>query len=486
MKAISGALVLWLASAPGGAAPASIVRVQAGGDLQAAIEKAKPGDVIELEPGATYVGHFTLMKKDGDVFTTIRTAGAARVPAGGRVSPADATTFAKLVTPDNQPALQTAQGAHHWRVELLEVTGADNGDLIDLGDGGRDQRELSQVPHDLVLDRLFVHGDPVTGRWRGIGLNSASTTITGSHISDIKTAGRDVQAIGGWNGPGPFTIANNYLEGSTENVMFGGSDPAIQGLVPSDITITHNTIAKPERWKQERWQVKNLLELKNARHVVISDNVLEYNWAAAQTGFAILFTVRNQDGGCPWCEVSDVVFENNLVRHSGAAVQILGSDYTHPSQPSHSIVIRSNIFADIDSQKWGGGGYAFSMTDGPKDLTIDHNTIVQEHGAGFLQVEGPPVHGFVFTNNIVRQNTYGIAGRDHAPGNDSLSTYFPGARFTGNVIADGDSSRYPPGNRFPSFQQLCAQMASCQSYDYQLRAGSEWRDAGASLQPVKQ
>jgi hypothetical protein len=294
-----------------------------------------------------------------------------------------------------------------------------------------------------------------------------------------------VQAICGWNGPGPFTITNNYLEGATENVLFGGSDPAISGLVPSDITITGNTIAKPEAWKQERWQVKNLLELKNARRVVIRDNVLEYNWAAAQTGFAILFTVRNQDGACPWCEVSDVVFENNVVRHSGGAVQILGSDYTHPSRQTHGITIRSNIFGDIDNQKWGGGGYAFSMTDGPKDLTIDRNTIMQEHGAGFLQVEGPPVQGFVFTNNIVRQNTYGIAGRDHAPGNDSLSTYFPGARFTGNVIVDGDSAHYPSGNRFPSFQQLCAQMVSCPSYDYQLRPGSEWRDAGAPPQPAK-
>jgi hypothetical protein len=214
--------------------------------------------------------------------------------------------------------------------------------------------------------------------------------------------------------------------------------------------------------------VKNLLELKNARHVVIRDNMLENNWLAAQTGFAILFTVRNQDGGCPWCEVSDVVFEHNVVRHSGGVVNILGVDNNHPSQQTRSIVIRSNVFSDIDNQRWGGSGYAFQITDGARDITIDRNTVIQEHGAGFIQVEGPPIPGFVFTNNIVRHNVYGIAGRDRAPGNDSLKTYFPGARFSGNVIADGDSSRYPSGNEFPSFQDLCGQMMSCVEHVYRL------------------
>jgi hypothetical protein len=461
-------------------AAAETVAVPSGGDLQAALDRAKPGDIVELEAGATFSGHFTLPVKSGTAMTTLRTGGKTAVADGARVTPADATHFAKLQTPDSQPALQTATGAHHWRVMLIEVLGADDGDLVALGDG-RTQTAPAQVPHDLVIDRVFVHGDAARGRRRGISLNSAATTVTGSHISDIKAVGRDTQALCGWNGPGPFTITNNYLEASSENILFGGADPAIANLVPADITITGNTLRKPESWRQERWEVKNLLELKNARHVVIRDNALEYNWLAAQTGFAILFTVRNQDGGCPWCEVSDVVFEHNVVRHSGGAVNILGVDNNHPSRQTRSIVIRSNEFSDIDNQRWGGSGYAFQMTDGPRDITIDRNTIIQEHGAGFIQVEGPPIPGFVFTNNIVRQNTYGIAGRDHAPGNDSLKTYFPGARFAGNVIADGDSSRYPSGNEFPSFQDLCTQMMSCVEHVYRLKPESKFRGVGADV-----
>jgi hypothetical protein len=77
--------------------------------------------------------------------------------------------------------------------------------------------------------------------------------------------GFDSQAICGVNGPGPFKIVNNYLEGSGENVMFGGADPAIRDLVPSDIEFRGNYCFKPLSWKIGHpsyagtpWAVKNL------------------------------------------------------------------------------------------------------------------------------------------------------------------------------------------------------------------------------------
>ena len=64
---------------------------------------------------------------------------------------------------------------------------------------------------------------------RGISLNSGRTDILNSYISDIKAVNADSQAIAGYNGTGPFRIVNNYLEGAGENVIFGGSDPAVVG-----------------------------------------------------------------------------------------------------------------------------------------------------------------------------------------------------------------------------------------------------------------
>ena len=39
-----------------------MISVNAGGNLQTAIDQANPGDVIELQAGATFTGNFTLRK----------------------------------------------------------------------------------------------------------------------------------------------------------------------------------------------------------------------------------------------------------------------------------------------------------------------------------------------------------------------------------------------------------------------------------------
>jgi hypothetical protein len=461
-------------------ASATTINAASTADLQAALVNAQPGDTIALEPSVVYVGNFTLPAKgSASTFITIRTRGDDAVPDGARVSPTDAVGFAKLRSPNGAPAVQTAPGAHHWRIQLVELqaNAGGDGDIVALGDGSSAQNTLASVPHDLVLDRVYVHGDAAVGQKRCVALNSASTTVTGSYVADCKAKGQDSQAIAGWNGPGPFAITNNYLEGAGENVLFGGADPSIPDLVPADITITNNAIAKPAEWRGQSWQVKNLLELKNARRVTIRLNTLEYTWQAAQTGFAVLFTVRNQEGRCPWCEVSDVTFDANRVSHAAGGVSILGVDDNAPSRQTHAIRITSNVFADIDNQHWGGSGYFLMLTGGPRDIAVDHNTVIQDHASGVIQVDGPPIVGFHFTNNLARHNAYGIIGTDHAPGNDTIRAYLPAVELTDNVIADADGSRYPSGNQYPSSSQFRAQFVDYDGGDYRLIPASPWRRA---------
>jgi hypothetical protein len=467
---------------------AATVSVPAGGNLQEALNAARPGDVIELAAGATYVGNFVLPAgPPSETYITVRTVPDPQLPAAGaRIQPADAPKLAKLRSPDGRPALQTAARAHHWRLELLEFLPNEepSGAIVSLGEGSSAQSQLTQVPHDIILDRAFVHGHATTGQRRGIALNSASTTITGCYVSEIKAIGFESQAIAGWNGPGPFTISNNYLEAAGENVLFGGGDPSIPNLVPRDITIIRNKLSRPVAWRGQKWEIKNILELKNARKVTITDNILENNWQAAQAGFAVLFTVRNQEGRCAWCQVEDVVFERNVVRHSGGGVSILGLDEKEHSEQTRAIAVRNNLFLDIDNEHWGGNGYFMLLTGAPRDIVVDHNTIIQPHSSGIVQVEGPPVVGFVFTNNIVRHGAYGIMGSDHAPGADTIKAYFPAAVITHNVIADGAADRYPPGNRFPSFAEFRAQFVHYDGGDFRLSGSSGWKQAGSDRTTV--
>jgi hypothetical protein len=195
-------------------------------------------------------------------------------------------------------------------------------------------------------------------------MNAPNITIVNSYLSDFKVVGPDSQALASWNGPGPLTITNNYLEAAGENILIGGQDPTIPNLVPSGITIRQNHFSKPLSWRMgdstyegTHWTVKNLLEFKNAQQIVVDGNLFENNWRDAQSGFAILFTPRNQDGNAPWSVVSNAEFTNNIVRHVASAINILGSDDIYSSQQLHDITIRNNVFDDISPQ-WGGSGAA--------------------------------------------------------------------------------------------------------------------------------
>jgi hypothetical protein len=271
-------------------------------------------------------------------------------------------------------------------------------------------------------------------------------------------------------------IENNYLEAAGENVMFGGADPAIANLIPSDITFRGNHVSKPTDWRRERWTVKNLFELKNAQRVLVEDNLFEHNWQAAQPGPAILFTPRNQDGAAPWSVVRDVMFRRNVVRHVAAAFNILGVDNNHPSGRTTNIAIHHNLVVEVDSRIWGGSGAFLLIGDAAGTVSVDHNTVMQS--GAVVAVYGRPTAAFVFTNNVVRFNGLGIKGDGRTNGTDTLSTYFLNARVTNNVFADAPATvSYPPGNLFPGRPVWLAQFRDYFGGDYALSDASSFRGA---------
>jgi PKD repeat protein len=442
----------------------TIINVAAGGDLQAALNQAQPGDQVVLPAGAVFTGNFVLPAKGGGDWIIIRTSNPAALPAEGtRAGASAAVAMPRLQTPNTMPALKTATAAHHYRLVGLDIgvspSATINYGILVLGDTGTAQSTLQQVPHDLVIDRCYIHGNAAGDVSRGVALNSGATAIIDSTIANCHGVGFDTQAIGGWNGPGPFKIVNNYLEGAAENFMLGGADPSITNLVSSDIEFRSNYCAKPLSWNPNdvsyagmRWSVKNLFELKNARRVLVEGNVFENCWVDAQTGFAVQLTPRNQDGGGPWCTVEDVTFTNNIVRHAAAGINILGTDNNHPSQQAQRIKIKNNLFADIGGARWGGNGRLFQIIDGPAGVQIDHNTGFQI--GNLITADGVPAVGFVFTNNLTPHNDYGVLGSGYGIGLSTLSHYFPACLFTNNVLVGGPAAAYPANNFFPPLMSL--------------------------------
>src|SRR5687767_4093989 len=202
-------------------ASAATIYVAAGGDLQAALNAARPGDTILLAPGAVFTGNFKLPVHGGATYVTVRSAASDNLLPGPRerMTPAYAPLLPTIKSPNGMPALRTVAAAAYWRLQFLELGPTANpvGTVLDLGDGSSAQNLASLVPHHLIVDRVYIHGDPEKGQKRGIALNSAHTTIANSHISDFKLVAQDSQAIASWNSPGPFKVENNYLEGAGDN-----------------------------------------------------------------------------------------------------------------------------------------------------------------------------------------------------------------------------------------------------------------------------
>ena len=570
------------------------IRVSEGDDLQAKINAAKPGDLDLLAAGAHFTGNFVLpVHGDTPAFITIRTDADGLPGPGVRTGPAFSGRLAVLQSPNNMAVLRTAPGAHHWRVENVEFRGnaGGYGDIIALGHGGGEQRRHEDVPHTIVLDRVYVHGDALLGQKRGVALNSASTEIINSYIADIKAVGQDTQAICGWNGPGPYTIVNNYLEAAGENILFGGGDPMIEGLVPQDIVIRGNHIARPVSWREPivatptdiagapagaiaddaaaasakspglptgsysyrvvavrrvasgedaysspsqpvnveisdersaaalqwspvenasgyrvyrrdgsgdtwwavnepaftdagvpgktgappknptRWSVKNLLELKNARNVEIDGNTFEFNWEAAQDGYALLFKPVNQGGRALWATIENVRVTNNVVRHVAAAININGVDTGQPSSRARGITIENNLFLDVSRARWGGTGDFIKIGNAPAEVVIQGNTIVND--GNIINVYGgkggEQSSGFVFRRNIVRHNRYGVKGQSTGVGLATLARFFPGATFAENVIGGGRAAAYPEGNRVIGDDEFDGVFVDAAGGDYRVR-----------------
>jgi hypothetical protein len=465
------------------------IAVPSGANLQAALNAAVPGDVLVLDAGATYTGNFTLPKKTGTGWIVIRSNGTLP-PEGVRVQPGDAAQMAKVVGIYTEAAFIAQDGAGYYRLEGLEIThpNVNRSDgyyrLLKFGSGA--ETSLGAHAHHIIVDRSYIHGWPGIDLFTCIELNSASTAIIDSWVSDCHSniSADGGYAIKGWNGPGPFKIVNNYLAGSGSNVFFGGADPSIAGLVPSDIEIRRNYMHKPAAWKGV-WRVKNILESKNSQRVLVEGNVLDGSWVDGQDGVAINLKSANQSGACTWCVTQDWTLRYNKVRNAGYGAVVSANPTSNmPAVLAKRITFYNNVFDRLSQGVYTGGSTAVGLFlyfgGAVDDLVADHNTVV---------VTGSPINGsikwayrgpfsrFAFTNNIVVRGAGGVFGCSSDPsgcggeGSAALNTYAPSGLFAGNAVIGANASIYPAGNLFPA-SIAATGFTDPATFNWRLTAGS--------------
>jgi hypothetical protein len=248
-------------------APGAVVTVNAGGDLQSALNNAHCGDTIKLQAGATFTGQFSVPAKNCAInhWIIIRTsapdsalpaegqratpcyAGVASLPGRPQYSCANPTNVMAKIQYTSSAAgpFYLADGANYYRFIGLEVTrqtGAPGKAQLFSGAGTADH---------IIIDRSWFHGLPQDETYVGVAVNNMrNVAIVDSYFTDFKcyTSCSDALAIlGGLSSTqdGPFKIKNNFIESSGENVFFGGGAAT---MIPADIQILHNHFWKPLTW----------------------------------------------------------------------------------------------------------------------------------------------------------------------------------------------------------------------------------------------
>jgi hypothetical protein len=344
--------------------------------------------------------------------------------------------------------------------------------------------------------------------------------FTDFHCTSVSGACTDAQTIIGGLGDlpmGPYKIADNFLEASGENILFGGGEAT---MTPADIEVSHNHMFKPFTWMKGQpgyvggptgnpFIVKNLFELKNAQRVLLDGNIMEDSWGGfSQVGFAILLTPKNQASSngsntCPLCQVTDVTIRYTTISHVAAGFQIantLAGNTTGAPLNGERYSIHDIVIDDIDGAKYLGPGEFGQVSVGAgapilQNVTINHITAFPSSTmlmVGDMVATSTRMKNFVFTNSIVNAGTYPIwstgGGSTNCAYYDKpLTTFnacFSPYSFASNAVIGSPSadspSLWPSGNFFPA-NSAAVQFVNYNSGnggDYQLQSSSPYRGLG--------
>jgi hypothetical protein len=412
----------------------NVVPVAASDDLQQKIAAALPGDVLELEAGATFTGPFKLPAFNGAGWIVIRTAtaDATFVPRGTRVSPTDAPKMAKLVAPSSA-VVTMANGAGSYRLVGLEIAPATQAAPVDLSGGG---------VHDVILDRVYTHGG-------GVVVPGQNIAIVDSYLSGAATNGWAVTIPGA----GPLTMINDMVDSPTGHVWIESGS----GFVFCRNEMISDGGAYPANFS-----------INGAGNVLVAGSVL------SSTGP----TLQIQQGNA---STANITMAYNRSTRSGAFLQISG--------PMTNVVVHDNLF-DSTPPLGGITVRLLSNTNGSSNVKVDHNTFTSGTQE-LIEIgqQSDAVASFVFTNNFGPYGSNGVIGSGGdaggGGGTTALVNYTSSYTFTNNAIWGAPSARppFPPGNFFPSNEQAVGfdtdwSLLSSSTYK---GAGSDGRDVGADI-----
>ncbi len=281
---------------------------------------------------------------------------------------------------------------------------------------------LADKVEDVVFDRCWFEGNDAgtgtdTGNVRdGVMLNGSYIGLVNSVVNKIGSTGNESHGVLITNAPGPTKLVENWIEATSINIFIGGDMPhygAVEGR-PRQIEVRRNLVNKRLQWAKDdaAWDgvpgrgIKNLIETKNCDGVLFEGNILDGNWADAQSGMAFIIKSGIGSGTAPGNGSENVTFRHNIIRNSVRCWNFAALPDEQDAIPSKLAAIYNNLAYDIGNYAGQNvESLAYLILQSFHDLYFAHNTTVHNNTPNAMQFAyaGFPdgkAQRFIFKDNI--------------------------------------------------------------------------------------
>jgi hypothetical protein len=330
----------------------------------------------------------------GDYWTYIQrstrgTEGSRATTAGLAAAPILRTTVA------NRGAVECAAGANYFRFDdiVFETTASQTQVIVHVtptdSNGDNTGSTVNDLPNYIYFSRCWIKGRNSGNIVNGLYLNARAGAFVDGIIENIFFTGVESHSIGVFNGRGPFKIVNNYLDGGSINILFGGSDPFITGFVPEDLEIRRNHFTMRDSWNQFHASydgvsraIKNRLEFKYGKRVLVEGNVLEKcPIGGGQNGEAFVVKSMAGENGAnfPWYVTQDICIRYNIARELWNVIYCTGVQRPEVETLGGTarVAMLHNLIYNYGDTRYGNTDNAHAGLMGDAvDFQLDHNTMM--------------------------------------------------------------------------------------------------------------
>jgi hypothetical protein len=387
----------------------------------------------------------------------------ATLPRPGRVGPG--MRLPKLTSLTTNGIVRCEDGVHNSYLVGLEIAVPESPRecYVAVDFGAVTPGVLDAQPMNVGINRCYIHGTPATRLRRAVGMNCRDAFVTDSYIDDVHdlrpedggTGNGDTQAFACWEGAGPHLYGNDHCRAAGEIILYGGADPSVRGLVPSDITIRRCWLEKPLAW-MGRYPCKNDFELKFVRRLLMADCIVEGNWKANQTGVGFVLAAM-QNGSADWLTLQDITLWNLFVRNMSSFLTLSahGTDDIAETLTTRRVSIRNVMGVNINGVEPYDPEHDNRMMvlAGLQDTEIDRVTLLARPGRNTraMAFAGAPGVRSTVSRSILSAEGSGMVGDGTAPGAGAVAAYLPelGALHDNVLIGVDPSSgvTIPQGNQ---------------------------------------